>query len=227
MEQIARIRPAGREHLQVSVAARTDLSDEAAARHALTRAIARIETEGFNPHHIVRSRLFARDRAIRTIAGDLRLEMLAGRLRGASSSYIDPDRLPPGSAIAIDLLVLRAAPGAEKRIREYDPIAAPPMFVTLDGIAYLSGMTDTSDGFEAQHGRIRATIAQGLAEAGSSPDGVVGVTAFVARSEPFDTAWTDITGGFPGYKGALSLSPVEGFTTPEKRLEIETTAVIG
>lgn len=227
MEQIARIRLAGREHLKVRVAAEAGPSGEAATRNALARAIARIKTEGFDPRHIVRSRLFARDRAARTVAGDIRLDMLNGPLRGASSSYIDPDRLPPGSDMAIDLLVLRAKSGAEKRVREYDPVVAPPMFVTLDGMAYLSGMTDTSDGFDAQHQRIRASIAQGLDEAGSGPGGVTRVTAFLARSEPFERAWADITAGFPGYAGPLSLSPVEGFTTPEKRLEIETTAVIG
>ena len=215
---------AGREHLHVTVFGGSAASATDDVRAALEEAVEIVKADGFDPRHIVRSRIFARDRALRQIAGDLRLEVLAGALRGASSSYIDPDRLPGGAALRVDLVALRAPSGAMKRVHEYDPVIAPPMFATLDGMVYLSGMTDTSPGFEAQLARIAGKIAAGLSQAGTTHEHVVAVNAFVARSVNMDDALASVTEVFPRFDGPLTLSPVEGFTTPEKRIEIETTA---
>lgn len=227
MIRTQRIRIAGRDHLEVSVTGSATAGEIAQeTRAALQAAFARIVAEGFATRHIVRSRLFARNRPLRDVAGQVRLDLMAGELRGASSSYIDPDRLPPDASVQIDLLVLKAAEGSAKRVQEYDPVAAPPMFVTLDGMAYLSGMTSTLAGFPAQLDQIRETIARGLSGSGSGWDKVVRVDAFAAASEPQEDAWAAVAGVYRGFDGPLTLSVVEGFTSATKRVELETTAVI-
>jgi len=217
---------AGREHVLISLCGTPAASLAEEVRAVLTDAVTLIATEGFDPRHIVRSRIFARDTAVRQVAGDIRLQVLAGDLRGASSSYIDPDRLPARSSLRVDLVAQRAAPDAVKHVEEYDPVIAPPMFVTLDGMVYLSGMTDTAPGFDAQLERIATKVGDGLTGAGAGWGRVVGVRAYAHRSVSMSRAWSAVTGIYPGFGGPLTLTPVAGFTTPEKRIEIETTARI-
>jgi enamine deaminase RidA (YjgF/YER057c/UK114 family) len=224
MHQIARTNLDGREHLLVSVAGDGTGSIAQEARRAMDTALALISEAGFAREHVVRSRLFARDATARRIASDLRVEMLKGELRAASSSYIDPARLPAGANVAVDLVALRAPGGAHKTTREYEPAIAPPMFVAVDGFVYVSGCTDISDGFAAQLKNVRANIARNLEAAGLGWSHVIAVNAHVSRTIEPDLAWRDLISLFPGMQGPISLSPVEGYSAPEKLIEIEATA---
>jgi enamine deaminase RidA (YjgF/YER057c/UK114 family) len=215
---------AGREHLFVSVASSPGGSEEAQSERAIRDGLALIEAEGFRTAHLVRSRLFAQDAHLRRVASDLRVATLTGDLRSASSSYIDPRRLPSDSIMAIELLALRAAPGASKTAREYDPPIAPPMFVALDGMIYLSGVTDVSASFQTQVANIGASIGRNLAAAGASAGDVVAVSAYASSRIEADDAWGAVAGLFPGRPEGFSLSSVEGYSAPQKLLEVETTA---
>lgn len=208
---------AGCEHVHVTVAGQD-------ARRALDDALALLEGAGASPAHLVRSRLFARDGKLRRAASDLRLELLAGAVRAASSSYIDPSRLPEGANVAFDLVARRGASG-EKIVREYEPRIAPPMFVALGGRVYLSGVTDVSEGFPSQLEAIRARVAQSLGEAGTRPDRIAHIAAHVSREVDLDAAWRAIVRAFEAPGAAFTLTQVDGYSAPEKRVEIETTAL--
>ena len=121
-----------RELVHVAVAGAPGGSVDLQARDAIARAVAEVEKAGVPAGHIVRSRLWGRDAEARTRASNVRLEVLAGQRRAASSSFIDPQRLPAGSDTMIELwaLVSRAAPDA-KVIREYDPPIPPPQLIVL------------------------------------------------------------------------------------------------
>ena len=108
MHHTARTNLGGREHLLVSVTGDGTGSIAEESRRAMEKALALIRDAGYAPGCLVRSRLFARDANARRIASDLRVEMLTGDLRAASSSYIDPARLPPGVNVAVDLVAVRA-----------------------------------------------------------------------------------------------------------------------
>lgn len=213
-----------REHLHVSVTGDAGGAVAEEARRAIETALALIEEAGYSREHLVRSRLFARDANTRRIASDMRVEMLGGALRAASSSYIDSARLPGGANVAIDLVALRAPAGAAKTVREYDPAIAPPMFVALDGLVYVSGCTDVSDGFDAQLRNVRSYIARNLEAAGLGLADVIGVSAHVSRTISADGAWRDVATLFSGLTGPLSMTQVDGYSAPEKLIEIEATA---
>jgi len=213
---------AGREHVHVTVYGRAAASVGDESRRAMEEALDLLQRAGAAREHLVRSRLFARDGQTRRTASDMRLEVLAGALRASSSSYIDPARLPDGASMAIELVGQRGAPAAAKSVREYEPRIAPPMFVTLDGVAYLSGITDVTDGFDAQLANIRASVERSLAAAGGAR--IAHIAAHVSRKVNLDHAWAAITRAFPA-DVALTLSPVDGYSAAEKLVEIETTAL--
>ncbi len=223
MHQTAITNLGGRDHLLVSViGSGGSIADE--ARQAMTAALALTETLGFSTGHLVRSRLFARDANARRIASDLRVEILKGALRAASSSYIDPARLPDNAHVCVDLVAVRAPSNEQKIVREYEPVIAPPMFVSVGGMVYVSGCTDVSEGFDAQIANVRSYIARNLEAAGASWRDVVGVSAHVSRTIDASEAWRKLNGLFPDLAGPLSLSPVDGYSSPEKLIEIEATA---
>ena len=226
MHQSAITNLGGREHLLVSLTGSGgSVADE--ARRAMTDGLALIEASGFSTAHLVRSRLFARDANARRLASDVRVEMLKGALRSASSSYIDPSRLPGAANVSIDLVAVRALTHEQKVAREYEPAIAPPMFVAVGNMIYVSGCTDVSERFDAQIANIRSYIARNLEAAGAGWDNVVGVSAHVSRKIDAGEAWLKLNALFPDLRGPLSMSPVDGYSGPEKLIEIEATAKLG
>jgi enamine deaminase RidA (YjgF/YER057c/UK114 family) len=224
MHQMSLTKLGGREHLVVNVTSSGGGSIAEESRLAMDSAFALIEQSGFATTNIVRSRIFARDADARRIASDLRVEMLKGGLRAASSSYIDPARLPAGANVAVDLIAARAPAGVQKVAREYEPPIAPPMFVALGDMVYVSGCTDTSEGFDAQIAKVRTYIARNLEAAGAKWTDVIGVSAHVSRKIHFADAWRKLDELFPQIAGTMNLSPVDGYSAPEKLIEIEATA---
>ncbi|HEX2726957.1 MAG TPA: RidA family protein [Beijerinckiaceae bacterium] len=219
------IRGHGRELFRVTVTDRRAASVEAETRACLEAAFAAIRETGLPLEHIVRSRLWTRDAEARRRASDTRRAELAGRLRGASASLIAPARLPADTSVAIDLIVLRAgAPTAEKAIAEYDPPIAPPEFVSLDGMVFLSGNTSTAPGFDTQLTRIQSQIHTSLGKTGGTWSRVVHVSAFVSETLDQDGARRQIRERFPELACPLEMTSVAGFSAPEKLVEIEVTA---
>ncbi len=224
MHNFAMTNLGGREHLLVSVTSEGGASIADEARQAMTQALGLLEGMGVARQHLVRSRLFARDANSRRIASDVRVEMLKGDLRSASSSYIDPSRLPAGANVAIDLVAVRAPANTAKSVREYDPPIAPPMFVRVENMIYVSGCTDVSEGFDRQVPNIRANIARNLDTAGADWNNIVNVNAHVSGKIDASEAWSKLIGIFPELAGPLTMSLVDGYSGPEKLIEIEATA---
>lgn len=214
----------GAELFQVSVAGEPAETPDDESKLAIRRALAELARAGIAESRIVRSRLWARDAATRRIASDMRIAELAGERRGASASLIDPDRLPPGSSMAIDVVALAAGGDEDKIVQEYAPPIAPPMFVVAGGLVFLSGNTDTAPRFEDQLAAIYAKIMRSLGEAGCHWPDVVGATAFVAKSLDGPAARAALYKRFPDVAAPWTITTVAGFSAPEKLVEIEVTA---
>jgi enamine deaminase RidA (YjgF/YER057c/UK114 family) len=215
-----------RELLRVSVNGVANGSIEGESRAAMERGVAALIEAGFKDDHIVRSRLYARDADVRRAASDARLAMLTDDRRAASSSYIDPERLPAGANIAIDLVALRlSSAGASKEVREYEPRAAPPMFVALDGMVFLSGNTDTASDYEPQLANIRRNIDASLAAAGTGWDKVREFSVHVSKTLGTGRVTRGLAAHFPEAFNLATISSVEGYSTPAKLVEIEVAAV--
>jgi enamine deaminase RidA (YjgF/YER057c/UK114 family) len=214
----------GRSLLRISATTPAQGSVGEETARTLESALDAIRDAGFSPENIVRSRLFTRDRKSRQEASDARRALLAGPLRGASSSFFDSDRLPGETRVQLDLEALAAASGPTKRIVEYDPPIAPPKFVALDGLVFLSGITDTGPGLTVQVPAIAAAIRASLADAGTDLSRARRVAVYLALEESPQEALALIDKAMPGLPCPVTLSRVGGYSAPEKRIEIEVTA---
>ena len=217
-----------RELLHVAVVGTPGQPVDAQARDAIALGVAEIGRAGVPAGHIVRSRLWAHDAEARQIASNARLEVLAGRCRGASSSFIDAERLPEGAAMMIELYALRStSPPDAKRVAEYDPPIAPPMYVMLDGLLVLSGDTDRSHGIAAQMASIRGKLDATLAKGGGRWDQVVSMSVFLAKRLEAGAGRAALRANFPELGCPLTITTVESYSHPEKLAEIEVTADLG
>ena len=214
-----------RDAFSISVAGEATGSVEAESEIALARAVSEVEHAGFAKSHVVRSRLFALDSGVRQKASDVRRASLVGALRGGSSSFIDKERLPKGSRVIMELTAVKPlSASGSKVVREYDPPIAPPMFVTLDGLVFLSGNTDESATFEAQLGVIRGKVDASLTAAGTDLSKAVVISAFLSKKVDVKTARAAIAARFSEASCAVALTTVEGYSAATKLIEIEVTA---
>lgn len=211
---------------EVSVTATPGSETQAQARAAIEVALKEIHIAGFDPGHIMRSRLWCRDANSRRAASDVRRDMLTGDLRAASASFIDADGLPPGADVRASLLACSAnRQGSRKSVREYEPAITPPMFAALGELVFLSGNTDESPHFHTQVAQIRGKIDASLAAAGASLRDAIAFDAHVARRIDMAAAIERIHAQFAEAPCALTLHSVDGFSAPAKLLEIEITAL--
>lgn len=217
---------AGQRIFTVSAATRAEGSVESETERVIVLALAAIREAGLAPEHIVRSRLFTRDRESRQQASDIRRKMLAGSLRGASSSFFDARRLPEEARVRVDLSVLDAPAGAAKEVVEYDPEIAPPRSVRLGGLVFLSGVTDTAPGLAAQTATIAASIRDSLARAGAGLERTRLVSIFLADDENPRDALALVQAHLAPPACPVTLTQVGGYSAPTKRIEIEVTAAL-
>ncbi len=214
-----------RDAFSISVAGDGTGSVEAEAEIALARAVSEVEAAGLSRGHVVRSRLYALDSVARQKASDIRRASLVGPLRGGSSSFIDKERLPKGSRVIMELTAVRPLDsGAKKVIREYEPPLAPPMFVTLDGIVFLSGNTDESATFEAQLNAIRGKVDSSLTAAGTDLSKALVISAFMSKKVNIDAGRKAIAAKFGEAQCPITVTTVEGYSAGAKMIEIEVTA---
>jgi enamine deaminase RidA (YjgF/YER057c/UK114 family) len=189
-----------------------------AFRDALSR-------HGLGLEHAVRSRLYGRDRAARDAGSNVRMEILSGPARCATSSYIAPARLDDGANIAMDLIALRPGAGLEKAVRENNPPRTPCRYITCGPLMILSGQTCTDPTLEAQVlGDILPRIGRYLREAGSRWDRVAEANCFLHDSE----STMDMRALFLKVASCLparfACHRVSGYSAPGKLVEVEITA---
>jgi enamine deaminase RidA (YjgF/YER057c/UK114 family) len=215
----------GRDLFTLSLIGAADGSVEEETAQLIDQGLEIIREEGLDRRHIVRSRLFTDSRANRQLASDVRRATLVGPLRGASSSFFDARRLPEDGRVRLDLSVLVPRdPRAVKNVVDYDPVIAPPRYVTLDGLVFLSGITDTTEGLSAQVPAIRQAIDLSLKMAGSQVSRAQIMSVFVDREQDPREALALLDRHFADCPVTPVLTQVGGYSAPEKRIEIEISA---
>jgi enamine deaminase RidA (YjgF/YER057c/UK114 family) len=210
---------AGLRLMHVRVGGSLDHDPPVQAVGLLESALSQLAQAGFAGDRIVRSRVWARDALLRQVASDARIAVLTDKRRAASASFIVPGRLPPGIDTAVDLIALEGS--APKIVQEYEPRISPPRYVARQGLVFLSGITDTRGDFAVQLDTVVGLIGQSLTAAGTQWDAICDVRAFVHHTIPWKTAHDAIRARFPC---GVKMTSVEGYSAPEKRLEIEVTA---
>ena len=127
------------------------------------------------------------------------------------------------------------AGGTQKTVKEYDPPIVPPRYVATGGLVFLSGVTWDTGTLDEQLATILTRIGGSLQDAGASWAHVVKLSCFLHRSQTVQALrasllqilGTDLATRLSSETpAAVEYSFVDGYSTPGKLIEIETTAVL-
>lgn len=215
----------GHEFIEISAEAEpsTDAASEASALFG--RIDGALREHGLSLDNTVRSRLWGRDRASRDAGSTQRVRNLSGKARSASSSYIAPSRFDSAAKVAIDLLAMRPAAGAEqKHIVEYEPAIVPIRFLVYDGVVVLSGVTTVLPTLAEQFDNILPRITGSLKDAGSSWDKVAQVSFYFHRSQDLGNLKKLFAERITAKPPRLEYVVVDGYSSEGKFCEVEVTA---
>jgi enamine deaminase RidA (YjgF/YER057c/UK114 family) len=221
------------EFITVSGESRPGLSPDEAARDLFTRFNTELRAYGLSLDNTVRTRLWGRDRAARDGGSGERVKVLSGKARSASSSYISSRHFDSEGSVAVDLWAMRGA--GQKTVKEYDPPIVPPRYIATGGLVFLSGVTWGKGTLDEQLDAILPRIGGSLQDAGASWANVVKLSCFLHRSQTVQDLRTGILKVLGAELGKLfggettaevEYSFVDGYSTPGKLIEIETTAVL-
>ncbi|HEY7064025.1 MAG TPA: hypothetical protein VII06_21275 [Chloroflexota bacterium] len=217
----------GREFVRVFGEGLPGLAVPEATRELLERLAGELAPDHLSLNDVVRTRLFAQDKAGRDAGSATRREVLSGRARSASSGLIAPAVLSSGGAVALELIVLRprTAP-AEKRLQEYEPVRTPLRYLVLDGMQFVSGETQPGVMLADQVAATLAAHGASLKHAGASWDKLVLVSCFLHRSQSVDALRQALRASLPLATIPLECETVDGFAGEGRLVEIEVTAVV-
>ena len=180
---------------------------------------------GLSLDHVLRTRLWGRDRASRDAGSDVRFRTLAGGARAASSSYFAPERFDnPQGRVALDLVALKTSPAPVKIIRENEPPRMPVRYLTVGDLIVLSGMTSQLPTLDEQLANILPRIGAALSEAGSGWNKVGLMSCYLHRSQSPDALKAGIAKWTTAAPARLEIGFSDGYSAPDKLIEIETTA---
>jgi enamine deaminase RidA (YjgF/YER057c/UK114 family) len=217
----------GFEFVDIRCEADPDVHVEAQAEDVFAQCRGALARFGLGFEDNVRSRIWAVDRAAWTVASKTRFAVLSGASRGASSSYIAPERFLGRASIGLDLLAVRPRQGCAKVIKDFEPKRdAPPIcYVTLGPLTVLSGMTVVLPTLEEQVATdILPRISGYLAEAGSDWQKVARVSCYLHRSQSPDEMRALFRRTAPAWPPQFEIVLVDGYSSDGKLVEIEVTA---
>src|SRR5262245_57887975 len=94
-----------------------------------------LQTQGLSLRDTIRTRLWARDRPTRDLSSKVRVAILTGASRSASSSFIAPSYFESDAGVAIELWAMRpAGASSQKKLVEYEPAVVPLRYLERDGL---------------------------------------------------------------------------------------------
>ncbi len=217
----------GREFVALSCEGKSGPTASEEARLLFRHFDEELREAGLSLENTVRTRLWARDRESRTLASNERFNVLSGKARSASSSYIAPAHFDSEARVALDLLAMRPSqPGREKILVEYDPPIVPLRYLTYDSIVFLSGVTVVLPTLSDQLNDILPRITGSLAHAEASWYQVVKVSSFLHRTLKLETLKALLEKNVKAEIPQTEYAFVDGYSSEGKWVEVEVTAKI-
>jgi hypothetical protein len=174
----------------------------------------------------VRTRIFGRTAEARTAGSNARSEALVGASRAAGSSYISVRHFESAADVGLDLLAM-AAPvaAAERRVTEHHPPQSFIRHLIWGPMVFLAGMTcELYPTLRQQYEDILPRGRALLKETGCDWENVVRLSCFLHRDEDPDALLPGIAAVAPVPLDHAEIELVEGYSRPDKRIEIEITA---
>lgn len=181
---------------------------------------------GLTLEHVVRTRLWGRDRASRDSGSDVRAKTLVDGARSASSSYIASDHFErPDARVALDLLAIKLPRPPRKTIADNNPPRTPIRYLTIDDLVVVSGMTCQLATLDQQLADILPRVGKALSEAGSGWHKVARMSGYLHRSQSAEALKAGIARWTTTFPPELEIAFVDGYSAEHKLIEIETTAL--
>ena len=195
------------------------------AQAVFARMAAELGQFGLSLDHVLRTRLWGRDRASRDAGSTERVRILSGKARSASSSYIAPGHFDAPVKVAIDLLAMRPTRSEQlKQIVEYDPPIVPIRFLVYDSLVVLSGVTTVLPTLAEQFDNILPRIIGSLADAGSGWNKVAQVSFYMHRSQDLANLKKLFSDRVSALIPRMEYIVVDGYSAEGKFCEVEVTA---
>jgi enamine deaminase RidA (YjgF/YER057c/UK114 family) len=216
----------GREFVALSSEGKAGLATMEQAQDIFRRFEEELRAVGLSLENTVRSRLWGRDRQSRNLGSDVRVKVLSGKARSASSSYIAPGHFDSDARVALDLLAMRPSrAGVEKTLKEYAPPLIPLRYLIYDSVVVLSGVTAVLPTLDNQLADILPRIEGSLKDAGSSWDRAVRVSFFLHRSQKLEILRELFRKYVSIQIPEMEYGFVDGYSAEGKLIEIEVTAL--
>jgi enamine deaminase RidA (YjgF/YER057c/UK114 family) len=184
-----------------------------------------LQTQGLSLDDTIRTRLWARDRPIRDLSSKVRVEVLIGAARSASSSFISLSYFESNAGVGIELWAMRPiGSNSQKKLVEYEPAIVPLRYLERDGLVVVSGMTSILPGLREQVQEILGNVTAALTHAGVEWTQVLKLSAILHRSQTPADLRAALSQLLPGKPAEIELALADGYSTEGKLVEIEVTA---
>jgi enamine deaminase RidA (YjgF/YER057c/UK114 family) len=174
----------------------------------------------------VRSRVYGRTREARDIVSAARGKTFTGMARAATSSFISPAHFSSAADVALDLYAMAApAAGAPRAVSEHTPPQPFIRHLTWGPLVFLAGMTcETYPTLKQQYEDILPRAQALLKETGCTWSNVVRISFFLHKDESPKALLKGVAATVPVSLDHSEIEFVEGYSRPNKLVEIEITA---
>jgi enamine deaminase RidA (YjgF/YER057c/UK114 family) len=176
--------------------------------------------------NVVRTRVFGRSREARDAASLVRGQAFVGQARAATSSYIAPAHFTGAADVALDLFAMAApAQGAPRTVTEHAPVQPFIRHLVWGPLVFHAGMTNEHvPTLREQCAEILPRAGALLRENGCDWNNVVRISCFLHHSQDADALLAHIAALAPVALDEAEIEFVEGYSRPNKLVEIEITA---
>ena len=218
----------GREFILLSGEARVTGSVEEQSTDLFRRFESELRESNLSLEHTVRTRIWAADQEARVSATTVRSNILGGKRKAASSSYISVGHFDSGARVALDLLAMRPSrPAADRQPVEFEP---PRLYISqlrYDSVVFVSGFTAEANGLENQVSEVFLDLDGALKVASTSWEQVVQVSVFLSRTQNVDVLRNLLRKANRFDLAKMAIECVDGFAREKGLLEVEVTALTG
>lgn len=203
------------------------LSSERQSQGLFERAGAELRTLGLAlDQNVVRSRVYGRTREDRDIVSAARGKAFTGQSRAATSSFISPAHIATAADVALDLYAM-AAPteGVPRKVTEMDPPQPFIRHLVWGPLVFHAGMTNEHfPTLKEQCAEILPRAGARLKENSCDWKNVVRISFFLHNSQDPQAVLAHAAALVPVPLDNAEIELVEGYSRPNKLVEIEITA---
>jgi enamine deaminase RidA (YjgF/YER057c/UK114 family) len=217
----------GQRFVYLGFEAESGLSLEQQSRGLFERADAELKSLGLAlDKNVVRNRVFGRTREARDAVSGVRGKIFTGQSRAATSSFITATHFDSAADVALDLYAMAApAGGAARQVTEHTPPQPFIKHLVWGPMVFLAGMTcEDRPTLKQQYEDILPRAGTLLKETGCDWKEVVKIAFCLHKDEDPLALLAGVGALVPVDLGNAEIEFVEGYSRPNKLVEIEITA---